>query len=280
MPAESIRDRLSELYGKATLLIHVLLLRLTYFFRGTLSHLALPPSLRKSPYRRTIAIIGDGIAEGVGDTLAHGGPCFRVQKLINEARDKGEVKMQWSVVSFGRLNCDSSHWAISRDSTLFEKTFVTGQGKGVDIVVVICGGGEDLDDALGTVERIRNIAESLVRLDKEVIVANIPFYGDPKSAGAKKAAERNRLLQSTISNLPQNSETNARVSCSLDLQSVVSRGPDVLWEDSPRTTLNVAGYRSFSRLIMDELLNPARRVEWRVWKPKLESSRASEGASE
>lgn len=270
----------SLLYAHLLLLVHLWFLRISYFIRCTLLDLTLPARVKNSPLRRTVLIIGDGLAEGVGDRLAQGGPTLRLQKLMADEKERGVLKMNWNVVSLGRLHSDSKIWAVSRDSTLFEKTFVKGEGKNAHIVIVICGGGESVDDMEQTVERITGIAQALLRLGKAVVVATIPYYEDMNSERGKKAGERNKLLRESVERISKADGEKGKPISIVDVQSIVARGPDVLWESNQFSILNSAGYRSLARLLLDEVLNPARREEWKYWKQKLTSTSATRASAE
>ncbi|GAB0489654.1 hypothetical protein MMPV_000879 [Pyropia vietnamensis] len=76
---------------------------------------ASPP--KASPTHRTVLLIGDGLAEGVGDSLAVGGLAARLNTLFADAAREARMphttlplKLTWSAVSAGRLHASSADW--------------------------------------------------------------------------------------------------------------------------------------------------------------------------
>lgn len=136
---------------------------------------ASPP--RTSPNHRTVLLVGDGLAEGVGDTLAVGGLAARLNTLfaaaVREARMPHTtlpLKLNWSAASAGRLHASSADWlpppppalgvaqagggggggsggagsagpsppVATKD--LFSSTFLSGRYATPDIVIILLGG--------------------------------------------------------------------------------------------------------------------------------------------
>eukprot|EP00168_Porphyra_purpurea_P007345 TRINITY_DN1918_c0_g2_i1.p2 TRINITY_DN1918_c0_g2~~TRINITY_DN1918_c0_g2_i1.p2 ORF type:complete len:185 (-),score=46.46 TRINITY_DN1918_c0_g2_i1:216-770(-) len=87
------------------------------FFRATRAFIARLSPTKVSATHRTVLIVGDGLAEGVGDTLATGGLAPRLNALfadaVREARmphSRLPLKLTWTAASAGRLKATSADW--------------------------------------------------------------------------------------------------------------------------------------------------------------------------
>ncbi|KAK1867767.1 hypothetical protein I4F81_010268 [Pyropia yezoensis] len=148
-----------------------------FTFRATRSFLQWASPPRTSATHRTVLLVGDGLAEGVGDTLAVGGLAARINTLfaaaVREARMPHTtlpLKLNWSASSAGRLHASSADWLPPPSTALglspaggggagsvgvagspwpsppvatknlFASTFLSGRHATPDIVIILLGG--------------------------------------------------------------------------------------------------------------------------------------------
>jgi hypothetical protein len=264
-----------ELYFRVYLFVH----RLGIWFRQSLIYRSSPAFRNRAPQCGTILLVGDVLAEGVGDELARGGLAARVNTLLNEHRADTSLKFMWETVTAGKLYTTSSDWLpfaapeesdTPSASTLFSSTLVTGPFSRAKVVVILVGSHDDLDDAERTVQNIVQIADAAARLEKHVLVGSIPGFADSQSALGKAARARNIALQAALELLPSGEYGGkGSVSFGPDAQRVLVRGGDVVLVENSFITFNGSGYRAYARELHDLLAPLAKRVEWAYWKERL-----------
>jgi hypothetical protein len=261
--------------------VYLLLFRFSAWFRQTVIFRSSPAHRRTLSQTASIVIIGDCLAEGIGDNISQGGLSNRVNGLLREHRDQTKLKFSWQVLSAGRLYSTSTDWLPVADTaiaeanqskaSLFRRTFVTGPFRKAEVVVIVLGSQEDPASAAATVSNITRIAEALGRMGKHVLVASIPGYHEAKTDGAKACYARNTALAHALNGLPPDAcaTSGGSVSLDVDVSKVVSRGGDVVYEEADFLTLNAMGYRALAREVHDSVAVIAKRVEWAYWKSRL-----------
>lgn len=234
----------------------------------------------------TILIVGDGIAEGVGDSLAHGGLATRLNRLLAKHRHETKLNFEWQAVTAGKLYSTSRDWLPSRDNansssvkneSLFHTTFFTGPFRSAKVVVILLGSHDDVVDGSATASNIAELAHAIARLEKHVLVCHTPVFPSSNAESVRLAQARNLALGEALSSSTSRSANpSASVTFGVELQKILFRGADVISAGKDFLTLNSFGYRSLARDILDEVTDVARRVEWRHWSSQLmPSSRQS-----
>jgi hypothetical protein len=273
---EKCVNALFELY----LQVYLVGLRFGVWVRQTLMYRTSPAIRKRLPQSGTILIVGDGIAEGVGDNLSSGGLASRVSALLREHRGRTGLKFLWEAVTVGKLHSTSIDWlpvAPPGDDgdgggsvSLFRRALATGPFRRAEVVVVIVGSHERVADSAATVGNIAQIADAAARLGKHVLVASIPSFAEPRSDAGKAAHARNVALQAALSALPTGEYApKGSVSHGVDAQQVLARGGDVVQTENSFLTFNAMGYRSYARELHDTVAPLAMRVEWAYWKQRL-----------
>jgi len=189
----------------------------------------LSPS-KVSATHRTVLVVGDGLAEGVGDTLATGGLAPRINTLfadaVREARmphSSLPLKLTWTAASAGRLKATSADWLPPPPAVpgappppptknLFASTFLTRRHGSPDIVIILLGGAdarpatahlrpdEEADDAVlaaaaTTAANILTLARFLSASGAAVCVGTVPaLMGVTTPAAGAFVKEVNRGL--------------------------------------------------------------------------------------
>jgi hypothetical protein len=263
---------------------YLLVLRLSIWFRQIVIYQSSPVRRRGLDQAGSILIIGDGLAEGVGDHLSHGGLATRVNALLHRQRERTKLMFSWQVLTAGRLYSTSADWlpvaatvmeeraALSAgEPSLFRRTFITGPFRGANVVVIVVGSHEDPADGAATAVNIARLGDALGRMGKHVLVSSIPSYCEAGTDGAKAGFARNEALSASINALPANvyAVEGGSVSYGVDLQKIVSRGGDVAYEEASFITLNPIGFRALAREVHDAVAVVAKRVEWAHWKSRI-----------
>lgn len=264
-----------ELY----LQLYLLVLRLGKWFRQSLVYRSSPAYRNRTSQCGTILVLGDGLAEGVGDELSRGGLSARLNGLLQDHRLDSGIKFTWEAVTAGKLHTTSEDWlpvaapAGSNEppsTTLFSRALVTGPFSRAEIVVVIVGSHDDIDDSSRTVQNIVQIADAAARLGKHVLVGSVPAFVDSQSALGKAAYKRAAALKFALEALSSEKYgEKGSVTFGPDAQRVMVRGGDVVQSENTFLTFNGAGYRAFARDLHDVVAPLAKRVEWAYWKQRL-----------
>lgn len=229
-------------------------------------------------------MIGDGTAEGIGDTIGSAGLTTRISKLFRENRDEHKLFLIWRILTAGRTFTTAKDWTPGRsvtsgsDSTgLFEKVIVRGPFRNADVVVLSFGIGEDFSNESrdGLIKDITSITEVISRLGKHVVVCRFPNFNNLKSEGHVNVRSANTALVTAIDELTSRLDENCgSVKCSIDTTKVTNMGADVMrWENS-FFTFNAGGYRLLAREVFESLIPAAKKVEWVHWKARMTERRS------
>lgn len=235
---------------------------------------------RNSELNHTVLLIGDGTAEGFGDSPGNTGLASRINALIRENQELNGLRLRWHVVTAGRLFTKSQDWLPSPESssgglsaTLFQNAIVKGPFRDADVVVVFLGQHDAHENLSDTTRNIRLIAEGIVRLGKYAIVSAIPNYHPPKSQEAADVRAANQALGKEIAKLElQKGIVKGRLHFDIDPMKVTVHGSDVLSVEDGFYSFNSRGYRMLARDVYDGLVGVAKKVEWVYWKKRLEES--------
>lgn len=210
-----------------------------------------------------------------------GGTARRTEALLRELRDQSTLRLHWHLVSYGKFMTTSADWlpfsndsaststTSPQDGSLFRQALVSGRFRACDVVVVLVGSQDDIEDTTTTVSNIVQIACAAARLGKHVLVGHIPTFANVGTQKMDAGHARARALKSAIDALQQEDLGTGSVTLGADSQKIVSRGGDVLYTERGFTTLNNMGYRAFARELHDDLVPLAKRVEWKHWKGML-----------
>jgi len=228
-------------------------------------------------------IIGDGVAEGIGDQFSYAGLAQRVQNLFNAPRADTKLGLRWHVFSLGKLYSTSEDWLPG--SNLLENALVHGPYARSEIVAYVIGSHEHPRDAPAGADNVSRTAEAIARLGKHVVVCaypNLAERGTPEYA-AYKARQRlvceklqeakNRLEDVHIHiHIDASATQIGSIEWGVDIDKVLMRRGDVIRVENRFTTLNSWGYRAFARELFDSLALAAKKVEWVHFKKLLKKN--------
>ena len=228
-------------------------------------------------------MIGDGTAEGIGDTIGSAGLTTRISKLFRENRDEHKLFLIWRTLTAGRTFTTAKDWTPGRSASsdsnstdLFEKFVVKGPFRNADVIVLSFGIGEDFskESRDNLVKDITSIAEVVARLGKHAIVCRFPNFNNLKSEGHANVRAANTALVTAIDKLASKLDDNCgTVKCSIDTTKVTNMGTDVMrWENS-FFTFNSGGYRLLAREVFESVIPVAKKVEWVHWKARMTERR-------
>lgn len=262
-----------------------------FTFRATRSFLQWASPPRTSATHRTVLLVGDGLAEGVGDTLAVGGLAARINTLfaaaVREARMPHTtlpLKLNWSASSAGRLHASSADWLPPPSTALglspaggggagsvgvagspwpsppvatknlFASTFLSGRHATPDIVIILLGGVDARVATAGLDADVDTSADAAFVAAAAITAANILTLARYCSANGSAVC---------IGTVP------AFAGVTTPAATAYAREVNRLLRAGVAATLNSAGYRPLARLCMDGLVGAAKKVEWRHWRAAL-----------
>lgn len=257
--------------------VYLLFFRLSIWFRQSVIYRTSPAYRKRSKMTGSILLLGDGLAEGVGDELSQGGLASRLNSLVRDHVDKTGLKFMWEFLTAGRVHTTSADWLpVSREdvdskNSLFQQSLVSGPFRSAPIVILIVGSQDAAtDESIDTVGNIVQIADAAARLGKHVLVAGIPCFAAAGSEEGRAIHAQNVSLAAALSALPVGEYgANASVSFGIDPQKVLVRGGDVVHVENSFVTLNGSGYRAYAREVHDEVALLAKRLEWSYFKERL-----------
>lgn len=258
----SLIERLNWLYYELFITIHLLVLRFTTWVRQRLL------MQHKTSATRTVLVIGDGVAEGVGDTMSHGGLAARMEALFRTLAAETQLRLPWHVYTAGRLLSTAADWEAA--SEMLTGALVSGPHARAEVVALVVGSHDAPDDAQAGTGCVARTAEAAARLGKHVVVCAFPNYEEPRSELFDLGRARRELLvkclEEAVERLPDGAGT---ITWAVDIDKVLARRGDVIRVENRFITLNSIGYRAFARELFDEVVLAARKVEWAHWKVKL-----------
>lgn len=223
---------------------------------------------QKTPTTRTVLVIGDGVAEGVGDTMSHGGLAARMEVLFRSLRQDTKLRLNWHVYTAGKVLSTAADWEAGSD--LLTGALIGGPHARADVVALVVGSHDAPADAAAGTDCVARAAEAAARLGKHVVVCGFPNYEEPRSELFELGRARRELLvkslEEAVERLPDGAGT---ITWAVDIDKVLARRGDVIRVENRFTTLNSIGYRAFARELFDEVVLAAKKVEWAHWKVKL-----------
>lgn len=273
----AVHEKCSYWFYEAQFQIYLFFFRLTIWLRQSVAYGTSPALRNAAPQSGSILLIGDGLAEGVGDNLARGGLSGRLNSLVHEHVEQTGLKFNWEFFTHGRMNSTSEDWlpvqpggSGSDQNTLFHRALISGPFKSSQVVVLIVGSDDPEDGSMNTVENIAQTADAIARLGKQVLVAKLPCLSPADSDDGQAVHAKNLLLESALSSLPsEDNKDKGTVAFGIDPQRVLVRGGDVVNVENSCVTLNAFGYRAYARDVHDEVAMLAKRVEWAYFKTRL-----------
>lgn len=265
-----LADVLSRLFNACSLHVRLLFIRLVLFIRQTIEYRTAPGGSTS----RTVLLLGDAVALGVGDILGGVGLTSRLPGLLREGREDSGLRLYWHVVTAGVLRATAKDWAPGAARRLFENALIRGPFRKAEVVIVLLGAHDDLvNEGKETAEAVARIAEGVVRLGKHCVVANFGNEYPVRSPEHGKVREANEMLRRGLEKV--NQENNApgcgSVSWDVEMAKVFALGNDVLAFENDFITPNASGYRLLAREVYDAFVPAAKKVEWAHWKQKLSS---------
>lgn len=259
---DSVFRAVEGLYGYFRLFV----LRAILFFTQCIEYRTLPRRLSEAT--RLVLLIGDGTAEGVGDNLGRTGLTSSLNALLREKQDELHLRLLWRVMSAGRLYSTSEEWLPG--SKLFRRTFEKGQFRHATVVVVVLGMHDDLSAGAGApgVTNIIRIVDSLLDMDKAVVVPLLPNMHPRNSPAFIAAAEASRALRQSLLALADKRKDVA-LAFDSDMSKTCALGGGVLVAENHFCAFNSRGYRLLAADVLDDIIAVVKKVEWSHWKERL-----------
>lgn len=284
--------------GGMFLWFRLAVLRFALWFEQTVIWLTLPARVRATSH--TVLLIGDGVAEGVGDQFGKTGLCGALTNKLRDLKLQGpqqDLRLNWRVATAGKLWSTSTDWLPG--SQLMRQAII----RQASVVVVLLGShderkdddssvadgdgaGSDSDDEL--IENIIRITESLLDEEKMVVVPGIPNYFDNRvepTQFARKvatAAQLNKRLDALAKKYAATESDNADssrygateiknrlIKADADIAKICALGDDTIARDKGFSTLNPRGFRLFAGDLFEDVVRAAKKVEWAYWKQEL-----------
>lgn len=264
-------DTLSRIYSAFSLQLRLLLIRFVLFVRQTIEYRTAPGG----DTSRTVLVLGDAVALGVGDSLGGLGIVSRLPGLLREDRETSRLRLYWHTVTAGVLRAKAKDWMPGAPRKLFENALIRGPFRKADVVVVLLGAHDDLvSEGKETAEAVARIAEGVVRLGKHCVVATFGNEYAVKSVEDGKVREANEILRTGLQAVREdnNAPGCGSVSWDVEMAKVYALGNDVLAFENDFITPNPAGHRLLAREVYEAFVPAAKKVEWEHWKQKLSSN--------
>lgn len=261
-------ESLSRLFSALSLAVRMFFIHVMLFVRQTIEYRTAPGK----DASRTLLILGDAVALGVGDTLGSLGIISRVPKLLREDREANALRLYWHAVTAGVLRSKAKDWLPGAPKKLFENALIRGPFRKADVVVVVLGAHDDLvKEGEETAQTVARIAEGVVRLGKHCIVATFGNEFAVRSAEHGKVREANQTLRLALQAVKDGNQapTCGTLSWDVEMAKVFALGNDVLAFENDFITPNPAGHRLLAREVYDAFVPAAKKVEWEHWKEKL-----------
>mmetsp|Transcript_2952 Transcript_2952/g.5613 ORF Transcript_2952/g.5613 Transcript_2952/m.5613 type:complete len:276 (+) Transcript_2952:1192-2019(+) len=259
-------ERLADLWYR--LYVFIYRLSLSWSQRG----------LRVGRTHRRVALIGDGLAEGIGDGLAHLGLARRVQQLILREGHQSptNLNLRWQVVTEGRHGTSPNDWLPSKDRYL--RAVEHGMVADADVVVLLFSGEsepswqptepgkESCNIQSDFVRSIELIAKDLVHRGKHVVIGEIPGIPKRSSSDLRGVIHCNRKLSQEMEEWSSESRGYLQRTLAPETIKVVQQRALCLDSDG---WLNSHGYRMLARMTLDAITSPMKKVEWKILSPGL-----------
>lgn len=249
----SLMDRVNALYATLVFRIYLISFRWVCWARQRLLRWVTPATTRVA------VLIGDGIAEGVGDSYSYAGLGHRIQSLFDGSRQHTKLTMGWRVYNLGMLHKRPEDW-LPGTSAL--EQLVRGPYAKAAVVAYVVGN-------IGTdgPARIARTAEAAARLGKHVIVCAFGALENPGTVEHARGLVKIRQMREEInqaSSRLQGCQGAGTISADVNVEKVLMG--ETLRTENNITTFNSFGYRRLSRELFDQMALAAKKVEWAHWK--------------
>lgn len=271
---DAIGDWLSSLW----LSVHLFLLRAVLFFTQNVEQRTLPK--RISEGTRSILVIGDEVAEGLGDGLGRTGLVRTLDKQLREARSDGRLRLPWRVMTAGRTDTNPQNWLP--EGKLFERVFPSSAVHSSDphVVIILFSARDNLEQGAQAppVSHIIRITDALIQRGIYVVVPDFVNFHGRESSQFSAVNSANDALRQTLehlkSRLRDNNDANKNkgfgsVVFSTDISKVTAMAGHVVTQLGDFWVFNSFGYKQLAAELRDDVTEVARKVEWVYWKERL-----------
>eukprot|EP00941_MAST-03F_sp_MAST-3F-sp1_P002276 g2276.t1 len=219
---------------------------------------------KSTDLRHKIVVIGDGFAQGFGDSSYFGGKSGIAQYLESFLRKESRVRQKWIVLNCGQRGARTSDWLPETEgnatNSFFKDTFSSSKYRDCEIVIISLGYHDHEVKALRDPEtsrkNIQTIVSKLIDLNKIIYVLGIPNNSSVDNSG------RNRLIRNYVKGCKE-----VKLPIYPGPQSSLLSAPTYYTFDS--THFNSTGYRILSHNIMKEIIASITKVEFKTWEKQL-----------
>lgn len=255
----ALLDSLSALLAFISLHLRLLFLRAGHFFAHRVLYATLPGLSTGAV--RTVLLLGDATAAGLGDQPGRRGLVAHLSALFRKQAADVKLRLHWHVVTAGEYGAHAQTWMPNTEGRL-ERALQ--RFPRADVVVLLFGMQDDLSNGANApaVTAIITTAITVARKGMQVVV---PLLPDLSHHGRDRAAVRQ--ANDTITEALRDVDvTPGRVVVAGDLGKVAALGMDVLRVEKYGFTWNPRGYRVLAGELFEEIAAAARRSEWATFK--------------
>jgi len=216
-----------------------------------------------------IVVIGDGIAEGVGDYVVMGNNSGVARRLQDLLQVDARVRHQWNVLNFGRAGTTSEDWLP--DGTRFQSTFNNAWARDAEVVCVFLGANDgrssDQSDPAISVANLEKICSQLRKMGKKIIVAAVPGAGLASKGPSEQnwCTKFNELLGSAV--MRSRTDSLSKWLWGPNLSGPKYHRSDMLCSDG--LNFSSKAYQTMAKDMLDIILEHIKSVEWSTIKEQL-----------
>ncbi|KAA8495662.1 hypothetical protein FVE85_1817 [Porphyridium purpureum] len=245
---------------------------------------------------KTLLLVGDGVALGIGDSLVHGGLAGRMRRLMMHGRAREDYKLllNWKIVSDAREFSTSEQWVPGSDKpadsqktaaspkenkgNYFDEVFgAEGKYRDADVVVILVG-SEDEKAGIAPKRSAENImltAKELTKLRKKVVVCTCALHSVDPIAEQHVAARNRELLE----RIKQVKPLKLGIFEGVDLMQIVNQG-EMLNDIGGYIVFTDSAFRQLGSMLLDVVKDPMKQVEFQLWKNVLAAGPASSSSGD
>lgn len=268
----------SEWLSSFWLAFNLFILRAVLFFTQTIEKRTLPTRIAQGT--RSVLVVGDELAEGLGDGLGRTGLARTLESKLRDARLNDRLRLTWLVRTAGRTRTNTQLWLP--EGRLFEQVFsyLEAGSSGPQVVVLLFSARDNLQEGARAppVRHILRIAEALANKGVHVVIPDfINFHPRESSEFTEVDSANNALRRALVqlkNRLRENDSSNKNnqygtIVFNSDISKVTAMGEYVMTRFRELCVFNSFGYKLLATELLDDVVETARKVEWVYWKERL-----------
>lgn len=271
---KSFSDWLSSFW----LAFNLFILRAVLFFTQTIEKRTLPTRIAQGT--RSVLVVGDELAEGLGDGLGRTGLVRTLESKLRDARLNDRLRLIWCVRTAGRTRTNTQSWLP--EGRLFEQVFsyLEAGSPGAQVVVLLFSARDNLQEGAQAppVRHIIRITEALVDKGVHVVIPDFVNFHPRDSSKFTEVDSANKALRRALvqlrNRLRENNGGNKNnrfgtIVFNSDVAKVTAMGEYAKTQFRELFVFNSFGYKLLATELLDDVVEVARKVEWAHWKERL-----------